>query len=229
MKESSGFHSHMPKAALLDLEPRKTPQQSRSVATVEAIYDATIQVLLKKGAARLTTVHVAHRAGVSVGTLYQYFPNKEALLFAVLERHMQRVVEAVEETCATNHFQPLEVMVDELVNRFIDAKLVDRDTSIALYRIAAEAGGNVILDRTRKRFEAAMTAMLQTTNLPMSADVTFMVHMIYLTMAGALRGHLESNAAPRTTRKLREHLSKLVVAYCKAMRTVPENLPNDPR
>ena len=102
----------MPKAALLDLEPRKTPQQSRSVATVEAIYDATIQVLLKKGADRLTTVHVAHRAGVSVGTLYQYFPNKQALLFAVLERHMQRVVEAVEEACVTNHFQPLEVMVD---------------------------------------------------------------------------------------------------------------------
>src|ERR1019366_6996255 len=141
MNESSGYHSHMPKAALLDLEPRKTPQQSRSVATVEAIYDATIQVLLKKGADRLTTVHVARRAGVSVGTLYQYFPNKQALLFAVLERHMQRVVEAVEEACATNHFQPLEVMVDELMNRFIDAKLVDRDTSVALYRIAAEAGG----------------------------------------------------------------------------------------
>ena len=111
------------------------------MATVEAIYDATIQVLLKKGADRLTTVHVARRAGVSVGTLYQYFPNKQALLFAVLERHMQRVVEAVEEACATNHFQPLEVMVDELMNRFIDAKLVDRDTSVALYRIAAEAGG----------------------------------------------------------------------------------------
>jgi AcrR family transcriptional regulator len=88
MKERSGFHSHMPKAALLDLEPRKTPPQTRSVATVEAIHDATIQVLPKSGADRLTTVHVAQRAGVSVGTLYQYFPNKQALLFAVLERHL---------------------------------------------------------------------------------------------------------------------------------------------
>jgi AcrR family transcriptional regulator len=217
MKERSGFHSHLPKAALLALQPRKTPRQSRSVATVEAIYDATIQVLLKDGADRLTTVHVARRAGASVGTLYQYFPNKQALLFAVLERHMVRTAKAVEEACAANHFQPLDVMVDELVNRFIDAKLVDRDTSVALYRIAAEAGGSLIVDRTRKRYEAAITAMLQTANLPASTDINFMVHMIYLTMTGALRGHLETNAPPRTTRKLRDNLARLIVAYCQAM------------
>ena len=61
MKESSDSYSLMPKSALLQLEPRKTPPQSRSVATVEAIYDATIQVLLKSGEDRLTTVHVAER------------------------------------------------------------------------------------------------------------------------------------------------------------------------
>ncbi len=207
----------MPRQALLELQPRKTPQQSRSVATVEAIHDATIQVLLKNGADRLTTVRVAQRAGVSVGTLYQYFLNKQSLLFAVLERHMLRTAKAVEDACARNHFQPLEVMVEELVNRFVDAKLVDRDTSVALYRIAAEAGGDLIVDRTRKRYEAAIKAMLQTAKLPLSADVNFMVHMIYLTMAGTLRGHLESNAPLRMTRKLREHLAKLVVAYCRAV------------
>jgi AcrR family transcriptional regulator len=207
----------MPKAALLELEPRKTPQQRRSVATVEAIHDATIQVLLKNGADRLTTVHVAQRAGVSVGTLYQYFPNKQALLFAVLERHLLLVAKAVEDACAANRFQPLEVMVDKLVNRFVDAKLVDRDTSLALYRVAAEAGGSVILDRMQKRSLVAMTNMLQTAHLPASADVNYMVRMIYLTMAGTLRGHLESNAPLRMTSKLREHLTKLVIAYCRAM------------
>ena len=76
MKKHSGSHSHMPRSAFVALEPRKASQQSRSVATVEAIYDATIQVLLKSGQDRLTTVHVAERAGVSVGTLYQYFPKQ---------------------------------------------------------------------------------------------------------------------------------------------------------
>lgn len=187
------------------------------MATVEAIYDATVQVLLRSGEDRLTTVHVAERAGVSVGTLYQYFPNKQALLFAVLERHMTRTAKAVEEVCAANHFQPLEVMMDELVNRFIDAKLENRETSVALYRIAAEAGGDLLVKRTRKRFEAAMTAMLETATLPRSADVPFMVHVIYLTMAGTLRGHLESNAPQSITKKLREHLAKLLLAYCRAM------------
>ena len=88
---------------------------------------------------------------------------------------------------------------------------------MALYRIAAETGGDLIVDRTRVRFQTAMTAMLRTGKLSKSADVPFMVHVIYLTMAGTLRGHLESNAPPRTTKKLREHLAKLLLAYCVAM------------
>ncbi len=73
------------------LDPRKTPVQARSTATVEAIAEATIQVLLSQGANRLTTTRVAERAGVSVGTLYQYYPNKQSLLFAVLENHLNKV------------------------------------------------------------------------------------------------------------------------------------------
>ena len=64
----------MTKEALLELEPRKTPQQSRSVITVQAINDATIQVLLKAGQERLTTVRVAERAGVSVGNALPILP-----------------------------------------------------------------------------------------------------------------------------------------------------------
>ena len=60
---------------------RKQPQQARSSGLVAAILDAAVQVLAKEGAQRFTTARVAERAGVSVGSLYQYFPNKEALLF----------------------------------------------------------------------------------------------------------------------------------------------------
>ena len=61
-------------------KPRKTPVQRRSRVTVDAILEATIQVLLAEGLARLTTTRVSERAGVSVGTMYQYFPNKQALI-----------------------------------------------------------------------------------------------------------------------------------------------------
>src|ERR1700753_610340 len=100
MKVSSAFwNSHMARPQPLQLRPRKRPVQQRSTATLQAIFDATIQVLLKDGPRKLTTTRVAERAGVSVGTLYQYLPHKQALLFAVLDQHLQQLTEAVEAAC----------------------------------------------------------------------------------------------------------------------------------
>jgi hypothetical protein len=92
-------------------EPRKTPVQQRSTVTVEAISEATIQVLLAVGLDRLTTTRVAARAGVSVGTLYQYYPNKQALLYAVLKVHSIKVAEAVEHACRANRRAAVPVLV----------------------------------------------------------------------------------------------------------------------
>ena len=89
----------MPQRPQVLLEPRKSPVQARSTASVDAILEATIQVLLSAGKERLTTTRVALRAGVSVGTLYQYFPNKSALLKAALRRHLDEVTEATERAC----------------------------------------------------------------------------------------------------------------------------------
>jgi len=69
------------------VDPRKRPIQGRSRHTVEAILEAAAQVLERAGYAETTTDLVAERAGVSIGTLYQYFPNKDALLLALAERH----------------------------------------------------------------------------------------------------------------------------------------------
>jgi AcrR family transcriptional regulator len=70
----------------VDVKPRKLPRQARAKATVDAIVEATTQVLLEDGYDRLTTARAAERAGVSVGSLYQYFPNKAALVSAVIDR-----------------------------------------------------------------------------------------------------------------------------------------------
>ena len=75
------------------LNPRKKPQQRRSRVTIDTIFEATIQVLLANGLDRITTIQIAERAGVSVGSLYQYFPNKNALLAAVVKRHVGEVVD----------------------------------------------------------------------------------------------------------------------------------------
>jgi AcrR family transcriptional regulator len=75
------------------------PVQARAMVTLAAISEATIQVLLSHGVERLTTTRVAERAGVSIGTLYQYYPNKQSLLFALLEQHRDQVSVAVETAC----------------------------------------------------------------------------------------------------------------------------------
>ena len=68
--------------------PRKLPRQSRAHATVDAILQAAAYILAREGWARLTTNRVADRAGVNIGSLYQYFPSKEAIVHELLRRHV---------------------------------------------------------------------------------------------------------------------------------------------
>ena len=76
----------------IDANPRKLPRQSRSRATVEAVITAAAQVLIEEGYEGATTARIAERAGVSIGSLYQYFPNKEALIASLIERHCEEIV-----------------------------------------------------------------------------------------------------------------------------------------
>ena len=77
------------------LAPRKSPAQARARETVEAILEAAVDLFSSKGYARTSTNHLAARAGVSVGSLYQYFPNKDAILTTLLARHLEAVHDTV--------------------------------------------------------------------------------------------------------------------------------------
>jgi AcrR family transcriptional regulator len=102
-----------------DDAPRKKPQQARSRATIDAIIEAGAQVLGSGGYAALNTNQVARVAGVSIGTFYQYFPNKLALLDAIRRRHFDEVLCAVAD--ATRPTKATENSVDELVDGMIAA------------------------------------------------------------------------------------------------------------
>ena len=133
--------SHLPQRYKKLLDPRKTPVQARSTASVNAILEATIQVLLKVGKDRLTTTIVAQRAGVSVGTLYQYFPNKSALLQAALKRHLDEVTTAVELVCKQQQGATLSQMCAALITAFFEAKMKNAKTSVALYSASSDVDG----------------------------------------------------------------------------------------
>ena len=190
----------------IPLEPRKTPLQARSTVTVEAIYEATFQVLLAVGPDGLTTTRVAERAGVSVGTLYQYFPNKQSLLLSALEKHLDRVVSAVELACRRNHGRQVSTMIESVVEAFVDAKMERSDISMALYATAVGVQERALVNKVGKRARTAMASMLATVPNTKFADLPFTSLMLFSAMGGATRAVLEAGPSPRMVRLLRKQL-----------------------
>ena len=126
------------------LSSRKQPQQIRSAELVDAILEAALQVLAKEGAARFTTTRVAEKAGTSVGSLYQYFPNKAALLFRLQSDEWQRTTDLLRSILEDVRKPPLE-RLRRLVHTFIRSECEEAAVRVALndaaplYRDAPEA------------------------------------------------------------------------------------------
>lgn len=118
----------------MDIKPRKIPTQERARATVEAIYEATTQLLQRDGYAQLTTARVAERAGVSIGSFYQYFPNKQALAAAVHNHYGEKFLEGFRLSLETAAAKSL----DECVAALVHAALVDHPHPPDLHRILLE-------------------------------------------------------------------------------------------
>ena len=209
----------MPQASATLLEPRKSPVQARSTASVEAILEATVQVLLAVGKERLTTTRVAVRAGVSVGTLYQYFPNKSALLQAALRRHLEVVTRAVEETCLAQHGKPLDQMATALITAFLDAKMRNAKTSVAMYSVSSDVDGAKISRQTGLHSGKTILSMLQTTTDRFAADPQIVAAMLTSVMAGVSRRLLEAPSPEKHIEPMKQELIFLVRAYLQAIST----------
>ncbi len=206
----------MPSSPDVLLEPRKSPVQARSTASVEAILHATIQVLLRVGKERLTTTRVAYRAGVSVGTLYQYFPNKKSLLQAVLKRHLEGVTQTVERVCREQKGNSLQQMGKALVTSFLEAKMKDVKTSAALYSVSADVDGARIVQQIAERINKAIVEMLASAPEPLTKDPRMIVSMIQPAMAGVTRILLESAAPEKEFETLQQELVFFVCSYLEA-------------
>lgn len=126
------------------ISSRKQPKQARSAELVAAILEAAIQVLAKEGAHRFTTARVAEKAGVSVGSLYQYFPNKAAILFRLQSDEWRRTSEMMRQILGDRAAAPLD-RLRTWVHAFLRSECDEAAARIALgdaaplYRNAPEA------------------------------------------------------------------------------------------
>jgi AcrR family transcriptional regulator len=198
------------------LEPRKSPVQARSAASVEAILKATIQVLLKVGKERLTTTRVAARAGVSVGTLYQYFPNKGALLRGALQRHLDEIGAVIETVCREQAGASLEKMATTLVTGFLDAKMKDPKASVALYLVSSDVDGARITREMGQKVSRAIAAMLASAREELKRDPEVVSSILQGAMNGVSRRLLESASPEVDYERLRNELVFLVCGYLRA-------------
>jgi AcrR family transcriptional regulator len=195
------------------LFPRKVPRQARSQATLDAVFEATIQVLLVDGLRRLTTIRVAERAGTSVGTIYQYYPNKQALLFAVLQRHVHKVGERVRHAAESVHHMPLATIVSTVVDAFVQAKIDHIDEARALYSVATELDSRALAVQSEERGLAMLIAVLETASDVHFEDLGAVAYTFMAAMIGPTRVLIEGGAPPSIVRAWSGQLQTLCLSY----------------
>lgn len=206
-------------AAMPTLKPRKSPLQARSAATIAILHQAAIQVLIRDGIGRCTTTRIALRAGISVGSLYQYYPNRDALLAAVLRQHLDAVADAVEEVCRGCHGRPVAAMAGPLVAVFLEAKLRDPAKSKALYAFGQERGGAWLASRHRARMVTAIAAMLASASDTHFEDDALTAMMMLGVLMGPVQAVLEGRAPPAFAQRLEQELALLLSSYLQAHRS----------
>jgi AcrR family transcriptional regulator len=145
--------------------PRKLPLQARSRSTFEAIVQAATYILTESGWDGLTTNAIAERAGVNIGSLYQYFPNKEAVIAELQRRH----VEAIEaELGRAVNDQPPPSSLRAALSRIVDSVVDEHRIAPALHRAIAEelprAARSPQNEPLRARYLAALKPLMQ--NVP---------------------------------------------------------------
>jgi AcrR family transcriptional regulator len=171
---------------------RKAPQQARSRATIEAVLDAAARILGERGWMGLTTNAAAEVAGVSIGSLYQYFPNKLALVEAVRQRHFDEVL-AVLRAAADN-----KVTRERRIEALVDGMIAVHSRYPAAHRVLLEEsprGGDARLahDRFDVECRAAFEALVKA-NSRRTTDVRIVAQVL----AGAIVGAVHEAARQGT-------------------------------
>ena len=152
-------HSHRSHAVPAALKPRKKPLQARSTVTVDAIVEATIRILRRDGWAACTTTRIATLAGVSVGSLYQYFPNRNAIAVEIVRQRTRIYLDAVMAADLSGAASPEEA-VDAVIAAFVVEKRKGLDVSLALRDALPEVQGRQAIIEEARRFVPALQAKL---------------------------------------------------------------------
>lgn len=201
------------------ISSRKQPKQARSAELVAAILEAAVQVLAKEGAQRFTTARVAEKAGVSVGSLYQYFPNKAAILFRLQSdewRQTSALLRGILEDVQRPPLQRLRTLVHAFIRSECDeaAVRVALDDAAPLYRDAPEA------QEARASGERTVEIFMREA-LPKASKATRAVagDLIKATLTAVGK---EFSEAPRSSAEIEAYAEAMADMFCAYLRDLEQ-------
>lgn len=138
---------------------RRVPTQQRSRQTVEAIVEAVVRILKREGVDGVTTNRVAEVAGVSIGSVYQYFPDKRAIFGALHDRHVEQISRLIEGTLVAHAASPFDDLVRALVEALVEAHASEPELhELLMTEVPNRGGARAFESRLRDAFTLAIAA-----------------------------------------------------------------------
>ena len=194
--------------------PRKRPRQERSRATIDAILTATARILKHDGFDRASTNRIAAAAGVSVGSLYQYFPSKEALVAALVEQHMEEMMGEIVAGLGRVATLPLKDAVRSMIALMLRAHAVDP----ALHRVLIEQVPRVgrmgrLQEVERQVFKVVRGYLTAHRDQLRVKDLDLAAFVVVQTVEALTHGFTLYHPQKLSEPALRDEIAELIVRY----------------
>jgi AcrR family transcriptional regulator len=136
------------------IKPRKVPQQQRSQRTREEILEATARLLNRHALEEVSTNHIARKTGISIGTLYKYYPNKDSILADLSLRYMEKDAELMAAIFDKHQGKQVNGLLDELVHALMEAHMQDARVRGVVYQNLGRLGLVTAAQNTRQQIQA---------------------------------------------------------------------------